>query len=164
MFKDCKQCNHNKPLTEFYSHPLTKDGTINRCKECVKLGRRSEKEREMARAHDILRAKTPKRIAKSKIITERFRTANPLKWTAECMVNNYIRKLKKKWWQKPSHSFISNELHSHIHLHHPDYEKPFEVVPCTPSEHRKIHLWQIIVEKKHILNLKEIWLLSTTTK
>lgn len=96
MFKDCKQCNHNKPLTEFYSHPLTKDGTINRCKECVKLGRRSEKEREMARAHDILRAKTPKRIAKSKIITERFRTANPLKWTAECMVNNYIRKLKKK--------------------------------------------------------------------
>lgn len=50
----------------------------------------------MARAHDILRAKTPNRIAKSKIITERFRTANPLKWTAECMVNNYIRKLKKK--------------------------------------------------------------------
>ena len=156
MFKDCKQCTKNKPLSDFYSHPLTKDKVTGRCKECIKSGRRSEKERTMARAHDILRAKTPKRIAYQKMITHRFRTENPIKWKAECVVTNYVRKLKSKWWEKPKNSFISNEFHTHIQMHHPDYSKPLEVVPCTPSEHRKIHQWIIIVEEKHILNLENV--------
>lgn len=94
MFKKCKECDEKKSITDFYSHPQTKDGTINRCKECVKKGRRSERERIMARAKDILRAKTPKRIAQNKKLSERFRKQNPLKWKAECIVNNYIKKLK----------------------------------------------------------------------
>lgn len=49
----------------------------------------------MARVHDVLRAKTPKRMAQTKFITERFRKDNPLKWTAECIANNYIRRLKR---------------------------------------------------------------------
>lgn len=96
MFKNCKQCTESKPISDFYSHPLTKDKVMGRCKECIKLGRHSEKERVMARANDILRAKTPKRIASQKIITHRFRTENPIKWKAECIVANYVKKLKSK--------------------------------------------------------------------
>jgi hypothetical protein len=32
--KSCIKCNQNKPLTEFYTHPSTKDGHLNCCKPC----------------------------------------------------------------------------------------------------------------------------------
>lgn len=39
--KECKDCKETKPVDEFYEHPLTKDGHLNRCKECHKrLNRR----------------------------------------------------------------------------------------------------------------------------
>lgn len=50
----------------------------------------------MARIIDTKRAKTPERIENAKKITQKFRTQNPLKWKAECIVNSYIKTLKRK--------------------------------------------------------------------
>ena len=77
MYKTCKQCLQEKSLKDFYSHPKTKDGTVNRCKECIKLGRKTEKERKMARINDLKRTKNPERIQYMKTISKRFRTENP---------------------------------------------------------------------------------------
>ncbi|WAP69065.1 hypothetical protein [Jiella pelagia] len=32
--KRCRQCEQEKPVTEFYSHPWFRDGHDNRCIEC----------------------------------------------------------------------------------------------------------------------------------
>lgn len=36
VYKKCIKCNSNKPLKEFYKHPLMIDGCLNKCKSCVK--------------------------------------------------------------------------------------------------------------------------------
>lgn len=35
--KKCFKCNVEKPLDDFYKHPATLDGRVNKCKECNKL-------------------------------------------------------------------------------------------------------------------------------
>lgn len=34
--KKCFKCQKEKPLSEFYAHPGTRDGRLNKCKECTK--------------------------------------------------------------------------------------------------------------------------------
>jgi hypothetical protein len=80
---------------------------------------------------------------------KKFRTENPEKWKAEQKVSNFLRNNKDL---KPKESIISGEK-GIIHLHHPDYTKPNEVIPCTPREHRAIHAGKIEEKKEYIITL-----------
>ncbi len=62
--KVCRQCNVEKPLTEFYKHSRMMDGHLNKCIPCVKS--RVQKHREVnlekIRAYDKTRAMKPHRV------------------------------------------------------------------------------------------------------
>lgn len=89
--KQCKECLQEKELDEFYNHPATKDKKLPRCKECIKAGRRTEKEREMARIRDRERTKTEKFKIKQKRYSEKFKREQPEKRKAQVRVSNYLR-------------------------------------------------------------------------
>jgi hypothetical protein len=42
--KSCKKCGETKLLTEFYAHPMMRDGHLNACKSCIKEDRRKHLE------------------------------------------------------------------------------------------------------------------------
>ena len=81
---------------------------------------------------------------------KKFREKNPEKRYAQKKVNNFIRFHKEL---KPDYCFVSWEKSKIIHLHHFDYTKPNEVIPCTPKIHSDFHRW-IIKE------IKEEWILK----
>lgn len=102
--KICKQCLQEKEEILFYSHPLTKDKLLSKCKECVKLGRKTEHERFLSRLRDKKRDQDPKRKEQKKKVLIRFREQNPEKWKAEQSVSNFLRYHKDL---KPTKSAVS---------------------------------------------------------
>lgn len=147
--KKCKKCSIEKEISEFYKHPQMWDGHLWICKLCISERNRSEEWRERQRIFDKKRSKDPKRKAQKKITLYKFRTEHPDKWQAEIKVANFLRYHKDL---KPKESSVSWETWR-LHLHHPDYSKPNEVIPCTPKEHRAFHNWELEEKREYILIL-----------
>ena len=147
--KNCKQCGVRKRAGEFYRHPLTSDGRLAKCKTCVTEGRKTERERIMARESDKRRNQKEKRKRFTKERQIRFRKKYPEKRKAENMVSNFFRKFPDL---KPKSSSISGEI-GLVHMHHVDYSMPNVVIPCTPMEHSKMHRGLIRPLKKYRVSL-----------
>ena len=50
LTKVCTKCGKELPLSEFYSHPPTKDGLMNSCKSCHYIRTRKNIEKKRAEA------------------------------------------------------------------------------------------------------------------
>jgi len=140
--KICKECGLSLILDNYYSHPLTRDWKMARCKECVKKWRRSEKERAMARIIDNKRSLIEKRIVYITQNTKAFRLKNPEKYKAHQLVNNYIRYNKDK---KPN-KCVNCNLEGRIELHHENYNLPNEVIPLCSLCHSRRHCWDFEIK------------------
>lgn len=44
MDKVCFKCGHRKLLSEFYKHKQTRDGHLNKCKQCSKVDAKKHRE------------------------------------------------------------------------------------------------------------------------
>ena len=62
--KTCKGCGVEKDLSEYYKHPQTADGHLNKCKVCVSAGvRENRRERlEQYTQYEKARANLPHRV------------------------------------------------------------------------------------------------------
>jgi hypothetical protein len=135
LSKQCKICNLTKKLGEFYAHPASKDGHLNKCKEChkaaVKVNYRSNK--EYYQEYERKRFRCKERKKKIAEYQRKRRAKNPEKYKARMMLNNSIRDGKS---QKKPCEFCGCKA---VEAHHHDYSKPLDVKWLCFICHRREH-------------------------
>lgn len=136
MTKRCFKCGDEKPLDDFYVHPMMADGHLNKCKDCTKVDvrRRRIVEADKVRGYDRERSKQPHR---RQLAAERgriYREQNGEKRKAHHAVNNAIR--DGKLTRQPCAFCGGGE---NLEAHHHDYEKPLDVTWLCSGCHRRFH-------------------------
>ncbi|QGH72742.1 MAG: putative HNHc nuclease [Podoviridae sp. ctQNx1] len=134
MEKECYVCKNSKNLSEFYKHKGMADGHLNMCKECSKLRSTQWRDEniEHCRAHDRERAKNPERKELAKKVNERWKKDNANKRAANVILGNAVRDGRIE--KLPC--FICG---GKAEAHHPDYDRPLDVVWLCPVHHKEIH-------------------------
>lgn len=145
--KTCKECGIEKPLTEYYTHNAMADGFLNKCRDCVKS--RASKHRneniEQAREYDKKRNMLSHRVAarkeylktdagkkaKAKTI-QNYRERHTKRYYAQTALNNALRDGKI---MKLNCFVCGNDAEAH----HPDYDRPLDVVWLCKPHHKEAH-------------------------
>ena len=147
--KICRGCGVEKNLdTDFYVHSRMADGHLNICKDCVRqrVGIYREANIEAIRAYDRERGRTEEHRERVREfskkyredgrhaeVTRRYRERNPEKYKAQTIANNALRDGKLE--RKPCERCGAKK----VHMHHPDYSKPLEVIWLCTRCHEKEH-------------------------
>ena len=129
--KTCFKCGAEKPLEEFYKHPMMSDGRLNKCRQCSKVEVTANrlKNIEYYRAYDRNRGNR-----QSKEYRIDWRLKYPKKYQAITAANNAIR--DKKLVKKPC-EVCKSEIS--VHGHHDDYLKPLDVRWLCAVHHSQWH-------------------------
>ncbi len=148
--KLCRECNTEKPLSEFYVHKSMLDGHLNKCKECVKSRvkqhrdenldrvREADKKRSMLPHRVLARqeyAKTEKGKAAKKRSIDKYREKFPMVRAAHIIVGNAIRDGRLIVSDSCS---VCGSTHS-VQAHHDDYTKPLDVRALCDKCHKEWH-------------------------
>ena len=148
--KVCRECNKEKPFSDFYKHPKMADGHLNKCSECVKtrVTKHREANLEKVRGYDKQRYMLPHRIqarkeyeqteqgkATRKRRTDSYNKRYPLTHAAHIITSNAIKNKKLKRAESCSVCGIQNLTEGH----HDDYTKPLEVRWLCNKCHREWH-------------------------
>lgn len=132
--KTCFKCSTEKPLTEFYPHPMMADGHLNKCRECTKRDVREHRAaNDSVREYDRQRGKLPHRRENVK--------RQQLKWMAAFPERKYahgvVAKALKSGKLDRLPCWVCGGERSEAH--HPDYSHPLDVVWLCPRHHKLAH-------------------------
>lgn len=145
--KICRGCGEQKPLDQFYKHPATKDGFATKCKECAKSIVKSAriKNADHYKAYDSQRANDPGRVAARSAYAKtdagkaahrkackKYIDNNPKRRAAQLAVGNAIRSGRLI-------ALPCFECGMPAEAHHPDYDRPLDVVWLCPLHHKQVH-------------------------
>lgn len=124
----CKACQADKATTDFYTSNKT------RCKECIKASVRENRlERiDYYRQYDRMRASQPHRLANNFAHSQIWRQEFPNRRRAQGAVQHALRagKLKKQPCWVCGDKAVA---------HHPDYDRPLDVVWLCQPHHKQTH-------------------------
>jgi hypothetical protein len=124
----CKTCQQEKAEGAFYASNRA------RCKECIKSSVRANRLEKIDyyRQYDRMRASQPHRTANNFQQSQSWRQEYPNRRRAQGMVQHALRagKLKKQ----PCWVCGSNAV-----AHHPDYDRPLDVVWLCQPHHKQAH-------------------------
>lgn len=137
MKKQCFKCGRILDIEEFYPHKETKDGHLNKCKECTKrdVFIRSRACPEKLKEYEIKRSKTEKRKKLCARVTKEYRLKHPERMAIYLKVR---RAIKKGIIKKPNNCSLCGK-EARLEAHHYDYNKPLDVVFLCCSCHRRLH-------------------------
>jgi hypothetical protein len=145
MEKICFKCGLLKPISDFYAHPKTKDGHLNKCIECTKKDVKQranlllenpdyiEKERKRGREKYHRLNYNSVKIDQSykSILMKNYREKYPEKYKAKCLGG----KIKtEKGYQK--HHWSYNEIHAK------------DVIILATKDHAKAHRFIIYDQER----------------
>ena len=130
--KECKDCGESKPLSEFYKHKAMSDGHVNKCKECTKKAVIENRNSKIDYYREYDRSRPRRGSAE---VTRKYRSENPVKYYAHCLVNNLVRVGKMVKSSKCECCGDSTRVEGH----HDDYAKPLEVRWLCAVCHKKWH-------------------------
>lgn len=145
--KICTGCKAEQEITEFYAHPKTSDGHLNKCKACCRAGtiKNRNKNIDYYKAYDSLRARLPNRIAARKKYLKTQSGAQCAKEAKKkwALNNKHKRLAHSRLWKAILSGKIVQMPCEHCgkkaHAHHDDYTKPFDVKWLCPKHHSAEH-------------------------
>ena len=170
--KVCNKCNKEQPIEMF--RLFKSRGKMYRrwdCRECV--AKYSKKRYENFTEEDIKRDRDNHRKWREK--NRERDNATHKKWKIlnkeafELSRKKTLEKFNKEWRIGIRRSCINlirrgnvrPDICSmcwrwwHIHAHHPDYNKPLEVIFICSKCHWAVHSWQLEIDKDKIINLEK---------
>jgi len=138
MIQKCKECNIEKELSWYYKHPEWLNWVLGRCKDCIKLGRKSEKEKIMARIRDKDRYyNNKKRRDYCFNRSSQWAKDNPIKRRAQSSVARYYSK-----HERPIICCHCSIVWP-VDMHHEDHSLPNIVYPLCRMCHNNRHAGNI---------------------
>lgn len=134
--RTCPICKVEKPLDDYYEHPLAKEGRMHKCKPCHAAGVRANyrAKREMYAQYDRERFQTPERKARALEYQSAMRKKYPEKYRARGAVMKAVRSGKLTRPSSCSHCGVACKPQAH----HDDYSKPLEVRWFCFKCHREV--------------------------
>jgi len=138
--KVCFKCNQEKPLDDFYKHPMMADGHVGKCKECNKKDVRENRAAkiEYYRSYDSERAKRPERMKLLYEVSKAWRKADSRRMKCHNAVARGIR--KGTITRKPCQRCGSMKSLAH----HESYDRPLDVTwlcqPCHKERHKEMKI------------------------
>jgi ribosomal protein L44E len=134
--KKCFKCGRVLPLTEFYKHPKTADGYLNKCKECTKKDvqnnySKKSKDIDWVKNERIRGRNKYERLYKPDYLRNSFKFDKPY----ERIISNYNanRDLKNRGYNTDGKE-----------AHHWNYNEPKQVFLLTTEAHHKIHQFIVV--------------------
>lgn len=147
--KKCIRCGNDKEIDDFYVHPQTKDGHLNKCKKCCK---------EQADLREKILRKDADFCEKERLRSkEKYHRLNYKDRQYEC------NKLKVYKTGKYKNLFRDLKLPPDKNAHHWNYDLIEDVIILDKKFHRFLHRYLILNESTllfetvegNILNSKE---------
>lgn len=134
--KTCFKCRKIKPLSDYYRHPKTADGHLNKCKECPKEDmRRHRRESNAPREYDKRRYYfNPEVKERIQANAENWRDNNPKARAA----HNAVARAKANGTLIVQPCEVCGDDYN-IHAHHDDYDNPLSVRWLCPLHHVRHH-------------------------
>jgi len=151
--KNCISCGDTKPLDSFYKHKQTKDGHLNKCKECCKKQARSREKR--LRCDDPAWAESERERARDKYLRLDYKSKQK-EWDSKRPWKNY---------SEYKNQARDLSLPDGFEIHHWSYKKKNirSVFILSNSSHRKAHSFLIFNENERCFEF-EGTLLDTKLK
>lgn len=142
--KDCTQCGKRKELSDFSVNRANDDGLSNWCRDCTSAYQKARRERANANRPEGWKQKTKDKAEYMRA----WKEANPGKMT----------EYKRDWWQRNRERLLVKEKVRYavrsgklqrlpcgvcgeveVEAHHPDYDKPLDVIWLCRKHHMEIH-------------------------